>query len=116
MDDFVWWGTHAPMWQLYASMVLSGIALILLVLSMLPKRTRAHLWGKGDTAAKHLGSVKTVVVGYEEVPSHVIAVKNVRGEVTQNESDKILQDENGTKTDCLAKATSVASVDSPLPA
>lgn len=113
LDDFIWWGVHAPEWQLYLAMFVALVMLLLLLVSIFRGVFR---WEKGVITAQTSENVKTVTVEYEETPSHVFAVKSVSAENIQSMSDKTSQEESGIKTDCSANQTSVASVDSPLPA
>lgn len=106
MNSFVWWGIHAPMWQLYSAMTVSVFLLILIVL---PSIMRAIKWGKKDHAMPPSESVKIAVVDREEAPSHVSVAINANVEATQKQFDRISQDESGTRTDCSAREISVAS-------
>lgn len=31
LDSFIWWGTHCPVWQLYASVEVAGLVLVLIL-------------------------------------------------------------------------------------
>lgn len=108
LDDFVWWGTHCPMWQLYVGM---GVALVILIL-LIASIVRAMRWPKMDTATRRLGHVLIVGVEFVETGSHAIAVRNVNAEITATKLDKISQVASGTKTDCSLSQTSAEYVPS----